>query len=303
LVGFSPQETISAGAPIVTTNQGASHQSNFNRNSKGKTMTTLATLEQLQAHLGLTAGVDEARLLHALTAATIQIERYAGRRFLPHLEQRTQDVDPRQPDTLLLDDDLLRLDSVTDGDGSAIDISDVLTIPDDDRPIYMLKLRDGRAFVWETLPNDAVTVGGLWGWHDHPSRAWRSSGDSVQDNPLSAAGTTINVTDADGADVDGQLPRFQVGQLLRIDEEMLAVLAVDATNNTLTVQRAANGSAAATHPQNTAIEVYKPPVDLNMLALRWAAWLYHTPDDALVNGVPGGLLAETAILRRLRVGD
>ena len=266
-------------------------------------MTSLATLEQLQSYLGMAAGVDEARLLHALTAATIQIERYAGRRFLPHLEQRTQDVDPRQPDTLLLDEDLLRLDGLTDGDGSTINIADVLTIPDDDRPIYMLKLRDGRAFVWQTLPNDAVTVGGLWGWHDHPSHAWRSSNDSVQDDPLSANATTINVTDADGADIDGQSPRFQVGQLLRIDEELLAVLAVDATNNTLTVQRAVNGSAVAIHTQTTAIEVYKPPADLNMLALRWAAWLYHTPDDASVNAIPSGLLAETAILRRLRVGD
>jgi len=152
------------------------------------------------------------------------------------------------------------------------------------------------------LPLAAVTVGGLWGWHDRPSQAWRSSGDSVQDNPLSAAATIITVVDADGADVDGQSPRFQVGQLVRIDDEMLWVLAVDAGANTLTVQRAVNGTMAATHAQGAAIEIYKPPADLNALALRWAAWLYHTPDDTMVNGVPTGLVAETAILRRLRVG-
>jgi hypothetical protein len=82
---------------------------------------------------------------------------------------------------------------------------------------------------------------------------------------------------------------------------MLWVLAVDAGTNMLTVQRAVNGSTAATHAQGTAIEIYKPPADLNALALRWAAWLYHTPDDIMVNGVPAGLVAETAMLRRLRV--
>jgi len=97
-------------------------------------MNTIATLQQLQQYLNLSSGDDDARLIDALQTATTQMERLAGRRFCPRVASIDHTVDPDDPTELLLDDDLLALDSLTSNDGSTISISDALLIPGDDLP-------------------------------------------------------------------------------------------------------------------------------------------------------------------------
>jgi hypothetical protein len=261
-------------------------------------MYTLATLYQLRARLGLAANetADDARLLNALAAATTQIERATGRRFLPRKAILAQDFTGSTE--LLLDDDLLELTSVTNGDASAISLSDVLTIPADG-PAGLLHLTGSTAFTWKLLKRQAITVTGTWGWHDQWATAWRDSGDTVQNNPLSSGATTLTVASASAADAAGESPRFQVGHLLKIDGEYLWVLGI--SGNALTVARAANGSAAVSHAQNTPVYTYQPPADLAALALRWAAWLYREPDSAAFASAPDTLLAAVAHLRRTAV--
>ncbi len=131
-----------------------------------------------------------------------------------------------------------------------------------------------------------MSVTGTWGWHERWSQAWRDSADAVQDNPLSSTATTLTVSDADGADSQQRSPRFQVGHLLRIEDEYLRVLAVDSGANTLTVQRGVQGTTAAAHAQTTAIEVYQPPREVESLCLRWAMWLYKEPDREVIEPLP-----------------
>jgi hypothetical protein len=261
-------------------------------------MYTLATLYQLRARLGLAANetADDARLMNALTAATAQIERATGRRFLPRKAILAQDYTSSVE--LLLDDDLLELTSVTNGDGSAISLGDVLTIPSDG-PAGLLHLTGSAAFTWKLLKRQAITVTGTWGWHDQWAAAWRDSGDTVQNNPFSSGATTLTVANASAADTAGESPRFQVGHLLRIDSEYLWVLGI--SGSTLMVARAANGSAAAAHAQNTPVYTYQPPPDVVALALRWAAWLYREPDSASFAAAPDTLLDAVAHLRRAAV--
>jgi hypothetical protein len=269
-------------------------------------MYLLATLHQLRQRLGLSDSDtgDDPRLLMALQAASAQIEAAAaGRRFSPRVAIIEHDVHPRHSTELLLDDDLLQLDSITNGDGSSIDTLEVITLPEStmDGPISVLRLTGGQAFVWEESPLRAVRVSGIWGWHDRWTRAWRDSADAVQDNPLGASATTLTVSDADGVDGYNLAPRFQVGHLLRIEDEYLRVLAVNTTSNILTVLRGANGTTAAAHTQGTAIDVFQPALEVEMLCLRWAQWLYKEPDNRATTTAPKHLAAALDGLRRTGV--
>ncbi len=265
-------------------------------------MYTLATLNQLRQRLNLSAGAEDARLLAALKAASAQIERYAGRGFSPRRAMIDHTVDRQQPTELLLDDDLLQLISLADA-GGTINLADVLTLPGDESPASVLVLTSGRTFTWALTPLRAVRVTGIWGWHDRPSQLWRLSGDTVRDNPLSSSATTLTVTDANAADSEAESPRFQVGHLLKIEDEYVRVMAVNllAGDDTLTVQRGVNGTTAASHAQGIAISTYQPPSDVVNLVLSWAAWLYQQPDFPPSEPMPESLLRGVESLRRVSV--
>jgi hypothetical protein len=255
-------------------------------------MYTIATLTALRQHLGLSSSdtADDARLLGALQAASAQIERAAGRRFCPQVATVNHIVERFDELYLILRDDLLSLISIVDGDGTSVSVNDVICVPDF-APYSMLHLINGRAFIRSYLNPVAVT--GVWGWHHRAPEMWRSSGDTVQNNPLSNSGTSLTVTSVAGADSAGQSPRFQVGHLLQIESEYLRVLAIN--SNTLTVLRGVNGTTAVQHIQNTPIYTFQSASDVHLLTLRWAAWLYREGDT---DSPPQELSESLAELRR-----
>lgn len=261
-------------------------------------MYTLATLYDLRQHLGFAANdtADDARLLAALEAASNTIERRTHRDFQPRVATRKHSIDRRNVRELLLRDDLLVLQSLTNGDGGNIALADVAILESG-----ALRLSNGAAFTYTDTPEDAVQVTGIWGYHPDWAAAWADSGDTVQDNPLSANATTVTALDVDAVMVDGT-PRFQVGHLLRIESEYVRVLATDTTLNTLTVARGVRGSTAASHASATTIEVYQTPADVVQLCLRWSAWLYREPDSGPEH-VPSILLDGLDGLRRISVGS
>lgn len=262
-------------------------------------MYMLSTLHRLRQQLGLatTETADDPRLIAALEAASAHIERSAGRRFAPRCAALQHDYTSSQE--LLLDDDLLELTSITNGDGNAINLSDVIPVPDE-APWSVLRLTGSSAFTWNSASIQAITVTGLWGWHDRPVSIWRLTGDSVQNNPLSASATLLTVADADAADNEQETPRFQIGHLLRIESEYLRVLGVNTTNNILIVQRGVHGTTAASHALNTPIDTYQPPAEIESLCLRRAVWLYKQVDNAALPP-PDSLIDALATLRRVRV--
>lgn len=266
-------------------------------------MNTIATLYQLQQYLGLASGDDDLRLLDALQSAAAQIERLTGRRFCPRVATIDHSVNPRQGNELLLADDLLVLTALTGNDGHTYAVDDVLLFGGADEPAGILVLTDGTTFTWADTPVLAISVTGTWGWHDQWSLAWRSSGDVVKDAALSASATTITVGDAAGTDAENESPRFQVGHLLKIDDEYLRIVAItlNTGDDTLTVLRGVNGTTAATHAQNAAICTYQPAADVKQLNLRWAAWLYREPDNRAPLDVPPGLWLKIEQLRRVGV--
>lgn len=266
-------------------------------------MNVLSTLHLLRRHLsiGSADSSDDDRLLLALESASGMIERMANRRFSPRVASLKHNLSLHDVAELALDEDLLQLTQLINGDGAVIDVANIIALPDNgDAPIAALRLT-GASFTYDESPFQAITVSGTWGWHDRWSQAWLNSADTVQNNPLSDTATSVTVVDADGADSFNLTPRFQVGQLLKIDSEYLRVTGINTTTNVLTVLRGVNGTTAAAHNLATAIFIYQPPHDVEMLCLRWAAWLYKEPDGRTDDKIPFSLLRGLDGLRRVSV--
>lgn len=246
-----------------------------------------ATLDGARRYLGLAADqTDDDLLLLLLGAASRLIEGYAGRRFYP--QRATRHYTASDPFRLLLGADLLALHSLTNGDGRAIPLDAVHREPVDEPVSACLLLDRTRvAFVHGGDPVGAIAVEGTWGYHPAWADAWQDSGDSVGDDPLAADALTLTVSDAAGAGL-------AVGQLIRIGEEYLHVLGVDALTDTLSVARGANGTAAASHTQGAAIALYAPPEDVRQACLRVTHWLYKQPDAGFVQRT-GGLRGEVIV--------
>jgi hypothetical protein len=253
-------------------------------------MYSIASLEYLRRYLGLAASdtAEDTRLIEALRAASAQIERAACRHFLPRKEVIVHTAGVSKTE-LLLGDDLLELIALEDANGS-IPFEDVELLPA--RGVAsVLRLKNGRYFT----PGE-TGVSGIWGWHDEWERAWQSSGDGVEDNPLSPTAVDISVQDADGEDGLLEKPRFQAGQLIAIEDEYIRVLHVDTVMNRLRVQRGVGGTQTAPHNRYDPIVVYHPAHDVRDLTVRWAAWLYKQGGPA-----PEHFYDALATLRRERV--
>jgi hypothetical protein len=276
-------------------------------------MITYATLTQFRAHLSLPATAsdpdEDVRLLRALRHATAHIDRYTTRRFAPLVQTRPYSF--QSPYRLRLDFDLLALTGLTNGDGAAMDLDLLDLLPGGDGPRHAIiaRLSSGQTFTYDTSPIHALHVQGIWGTHDAWSQAWRDSAEAVPAAGLAPDAATIPVTDVTGPDAAGIAPRFQPGQLLRIEEEYMHLVAVDDATNTLSVIRGVRGTTAAAHLADAPIAVYQPPQDVQALCLRWAAWLYQQVDAGIGGGadwlypaeLPADLQQLIAPLRRLRV--
>ncbi|NDJ77552.1 MAG: hypothetical protein GYB65_14970 [Chloroflexi bacterium] len=258
-------------------------------------MNVYATHDELRRYLGLTSAQtgDDDLLLMLLHTASRLIEGYTGRYFYP--QRATRVFSCEHPAHLALDRDLLVLFTLTNGDGSTLPAESYHLLPGNAPVKASIALdRTQAVFVHPGDPVHAIHVEGTWGFHPRWQEAWAASGDSVQNDPLDTAATTLTVNDADGLDPTGYWARFAVGHLLRIGDEYLAVTAVDAGTNTLTVTRGANGTTPAAHAQGTAINVYRPPDDVRQVCLRVAAWLYKQKDAGFVRD-QGGLRGHVVV--------
>jgi hypothetical protein len=253
-------------------------------------LNTYATLDALKKRLDLTSvtlTTDEAaRLLDKLRAASAQIDLHTGRRFTPY--RATFNFDYRRALWLTFNGrSLLELIELINGDGSIIPNNAVSTLGN---PAWSIEV-DGEtaAFTFHRQRAHAITVTGIWGYHPDYANAWRASGASLT-SALDASSTTVNASTS-GADSRGNTPRFQVGQLIRIDSEYLHVIEVN--TNSLKAIRAANGTIAAAHSNAAPISIYTPPPEVTEIALRWAGWLLQLEDSGDYGGrVAGAITAQ-----------
>ncbi|MBC8099586.1 MAG: hypothetical protein H7Y11_09090 [Armatimonadetes bacterium] len=263
---------------------------------------TYIALDTLKTHLGLESATltkaDSDRLWAALTAAIAQVEQAAGRGFAPRRITLFHAIDPYNLSELLLDDDLLTLTSLTNGDGTLIALTEVESIG-----AGVLRLKNGLVFVASTdAAQQPIQVAGVWGWHEAYATAWRPSGDQVVTLTTLDGISTLGVQDADGIDpTSNRTPRFMVGQLIQVNTEFFSIVAVNTSTNLLTVRRGQRGTSFETSPVGQSISIYTPSARVELLIVRWAAWLYKAPEKQMGAGIPTALLEEARALRRVRV--
>lgn len=243
-------------------------------------MADITTLDAVKLQLKLSSekDIDDTFLKVCIGAASRMAAEFAGRLFVPLWETQFYDavgdhVDGRD---LQLDGDLLALTALTNGNGVAYDLDDVLLVPYNSSPKDTVRIKaTGAAFTYSSDPRAALQVTGAWGYHSAYARAWIDTLDAVKDaGGITDSATSITVEDADEVDARG-LPRFAVLGYYRIEDELVQVTAVDTATNILTVRRAQQGTDAAAHAVDTAIQAFEPEQDVEQACIALAVWLYR----------------------------
>ncbi len=261
------------------------------------------TLTQVRAQLGLTSTEtkDDAQLAKAIRGATRIIELNWKRRFDIRREALVFDVPSGQrssfgvysgvdyaagvmpaPDdrTLAVDEDLLAVEQITNGDGSVLDSDDFILHRANKWPKFAIELKASSGVSWTPSGIDrkqVIGVLGYWGWHKQYPDAFQDSLDTVQNaGGMNTSTTLLQVSNASGVAEDLQSPRFQAGQMLKLQSEFVKVISI--TTNDLTVKRAENGTVAASHALATPISIFRPYDSVNDAAISIVIWAYRRKD-------------------------
>ena len=240
-----------------------------------------ATLTQVRQYLKLDTAEtgDDTLLTNFIAYACKYAELRAGVLF--HPLNTTLYFDVPMGEKLQFDDSLLALTSVTNGDSEVITLTDILYYPASLYPKYGIAIKPSASLSWvgdgSGNNEQVIALAGVWGYHDDYSNAWVSSSDAVADAlGLNASVTTINVTSAAGIASDLQSPRFQAGQLIKIDSEYIDIISI--STNALTVKRGMYGSTAAVHATAAPITIWRPMGNITFAVLRLVAWRYRQKD-------------------------
>lgn len=240
-------------------------------------MFNYVTLDQVKEHIKITSSTDDEKLLDYIEWSSRLIETWKGRRYDPRVQKRVYDTpqanssvfgvfDPALSEiqskrVLRLDDDLLELTELLNGDN--VEITDYVLEPANEYPKNRIRLRSSEVFVnSDDGPEQAISVTGVWGYHDRWNEAWTIL--DVLDAQLSASADEIIVSGA------------EIGQLLRLDTEYVLVLDIGAT--TATVERGFNGSTATIHVSGTKVELYQPMSTIVQCCYRLVKWRYTQKD-------------------------
>jgi hypothetical protein len=128
----------------------------------------------------------------------------------------------------------------------------------------------GQAQIWPEARR-GVEITGWWGYADDRERAWEDSG-AVLAAGASAETDSLAVEDLGAVDAWG-IAAFQVGQLVRVDDELMEVTRlVEADgSSSLTVLRGQNGTTAATHEAGAATRLWRVAEPVKQAAIIQAA--------------------------------
>ncbi len=155
-----------------------------------KGYSTLAELKDYSQGLDQnTSAVDDGILEKLVESASRSIDRFTGRTFYARTETRKFDT-PTRGLTLWVDDDLLTITTLTNGDGTTIDSGDRVFLPANVTPKYAIELIGTTGISWQqsTTTNtstQAISVLGTWGYSsstpdDVRVACWILTNDMVQ---------------------------------------------------------------------------------------------------------------------------
>jgi len=184
-----------------------------------------------------------------LDSASRYIDDESGRVFYPYVQTRYYDV----PDTreLCLDEDLLEVLTLVNGDGTTITSSDYFLVPKNISPAYAIKLNDVSTLLW-TLSNlssaeNAISVTGIWCYRQQYSRNGWKVGTTMAE--------ALDLTEVEFDVTASTL--FSAGQVIRYGDE-LGIVASTSSGKITVVSRGDNGSTAATHLSGITVYIWQP---------------------------------------------
>jgi hypothetical protein len=127
-----------------------------------------ATLQEYKDYSDITSSdsTDDAVVEDVITSASRFLDSMTNRTFYARTETRLFDVPGSRK--LRLDDDLLTISTLTNGDGTVLTTSDYRLLPANVSPKYAIKLLDTSAVFWEADSSGgyevAISVLGTWGY-------------------------------------------------------------------------------------------------------------------------------------------
>lgn len=138
----------------------------------------LCSLDNVKAQLnigqhGTLNTLDDALLTDYVYEASAAVEAHCGRRFsdvtngLGTLTKKYDYASPPLFDrTLFVDDDLLSVTALTNGDGTVIASTEYRLLPTNNSPKYAIEIYDDSTIAWEYLTRraEAIQVQGSWGF-------------------------------------------------------------------------------------------------------------------------------------------
>lgn len=276
-------------------------------------MTDYCTLDYARVELKSSSNsTDDAKLRQFIKQVSARIDRQMGSKrrpyFAPYTEQRQYHIDNKRIDSLnnvfWLWDYILSFSAV---ERAGEDITSSVELYDPDNDVKSALRITNWGTDWYTystsssdMPPAFVKVTGVWGWNTDYTNAYDTV-DAVQGvGGINATTTSITVSDVDGVDLDGFIPRLSPGNLIRIGSELMDVTATNTTTNIMTVRRGVNGTTAVIHAQGASIEVYRVDETIQRITARQAALLYarrgafqiETIDDVGTISYPQDLLTE-----------
>ncbi len=218
----------------------------------------------VKQYLGITNTEDDDWILTFCEWARAEIDHRTKRHFYPRVATRKYDF-PGSLDCLWLDEELISLTTLTNGDSTEITSTYYKLYPYSGPPYWYIELDEsqGVIFQYSTTRQQCISVAGVWGY----------------DEITVASGATCSAYTANATTVTpSTMSPFRVGDMLKIGSEYFYVSALGTT--TLTVVPAVNGATAAAHDAGTAIYFVRPPDEIVRLATRMAAWRWKQKDAA-----------------------
>jgi hypothetical protein len=212
---------------------------------------------------------DDTLYRAVLEAASSEIDAICNRTFQPHTATRYYRA--HDATTLVLPDDLLSVTSIKTYKTSSRDSQDTWSASDYDLLPYNAAGQREPYTMIEATPDGlysfpgyakAVEIVGVWGW-------WLDTLSVTTLNGAISSTTATSVTVTSAASIEPLMT-------ILVDSEAMYVTAVNGA--VLTVERAQNGTTAATHLTAAAVSVYRYPAQIVEATAIQASRLFRRKD-------------------------
>lgn len=223
---------------------------------------------------------DDTVIEQLLESASRIIDEETIRTFYPRVETRYVSVPPGGAfaDELWLDDDLLEVISVTNGDGVAVTSTDYNLKPRNSYPKYCIDLKDSASVYWtvdsDGNSEDVIAVNAFWGCHTkYVQRAWTLA--TLSNAAHNATTTTLTVDSG---------TTVIAGNIIKIDNEIMIVSSTTPTT-IIVMKRGDNGSTAATHLDDAPVYLWRPMTEIRLACLEIVKSIYNRRFGVNTQGV------------------